>query len=92
MEGNVFGFGQAIGRLKATPGLRIARKGWNAHHVLGLQVPDADSANSLPYIFMVVGADAADLQGKRVPWVASHTDLLAEDWFEVVAGEANTTA
>jgi len=30
---------------------------------------------------MVVGADAADMGGKRVPWVASQTDLLALDWF-----------
>jgi hypothetical protein len=62
---------------------RVARAGWNAHHFLGLQMPDAGSMNTLPYIFMVVGQDAADLQGKRVPWVASQTDILAMDWCEV---------
>jgi hypothetical protein len=71
-------FGGALAALK--DGRKVARKGWNAHHALGLQVPDDQSANTLPYIYMVVGADAADLQGKRVPWIASQTDLLADDW------------
>lgn len=71
-------FGNALAALKA--GHKVARMGWNAHHVLGLQTPDENSANTLPYIYMIVGADAADRQGKRVPWVASQTDLLAEDW------------
>jgi hypothetical protein len=71
-------FGGALAALKN--GRKVARKGWNAHHSLGLQVPDDQSANTLPYIYMVVGTDAADLQGKRVPWVASQTDLLADDW------------
>ncbi|MCL5666992.1 MAG: DUF2829 domain-containing protein [Patescibacteria group bacterium] len=71
-------FGFALQNLKA--GKKVARAGWNAHHVLGLQVPDENSANTLPYIFMVVGADAQDMQGKRVPWIASQTDMLADDW------------
>lgn len=76
-------FGGALYQLHA--GQKVARKGWNAHHVLGLQEPDANSANTLPYIYMIVGRDAADMQGKRVPWVASQTDLLAEDWIVVFA-------
>ncbi len=71
-------FSEALLALRT--GSEVARKGWNAHHKLGLQVPDANSANTLPYIFMVVGQDAHDMAGKRVPWVASQTDLLAEDW------------
>jgi hypothetical protein len=74
-------FGGALSALR--DGKKVARKGWNAHHTLGLQIPDEGSANTLPYIYMVVGQDAVDMQGKRVPWVASQTDLLAEDW-EVV--------
>lgn len=80
---NPLNFSEALMLLKDQPGFNVARKGWNAHHVLGLQLPDAGSVNSLPYIYMVIGGDAADLQGKRVPWVASHTDMLAEDWFEI---------
>ena len=75
-------FGGVLAALRE--GRKVARTGWNAHHSLGLQTPDEQSANTLPYIFMVVGSDAADLQGKRVPWIASQTDLLAEDW-EVLA-------
>ena len=74
--------GGALAALRA--GHKVARKGWNAHHSLGLQTPDEQSANTLPYIYMVIGTDAADLKGKRVPWVASQADLLADDW-EVLA-------
>ena len=76
-------FGGALYQLHA--GQKVARKGWNAHHVLGLQEPDENSANTLPYIYMIVGQDASDMQGKRVPWTASQTDLLAEDWIVVFA-------
>jgi hypothetical protein len=75
-------FGGALAALR--DGRKVARKGWKAHHSLGLQKPDEQSANTLPYIFMFVGTDAADLQGKRVPWAASQTDPLADDW-EVLA-------
>ncbi len=75
-------FGGVLAALRE--GRKVARKGWNAHHSLGFQAPDEQSANTLPYIYMVVGTDAADLQGKRVPWVASQTDLLSDDW-EVLA-------
>lgn len=71
-------FGEALAALQ--DGKLVARKGWNAHHSLGLQMPDEHSANTLPYIYMIIGTNAADLQGKRVPWVASQTDLLATDW------------
>lgn len=81
---NALSFSAALVRLRK--GDTIARAGWNAHHTLSLQGPDANSKMGLPYIYMTVGADAADLQGKNVPWVASHTDLLADDWF--VATEA----
>ena len=64
-------------------GRKVARMGWNAHHLLGLQVPDENSMNTLPYIYMIVGANAAELEGKRVPWVCSQTDMLAEDWIVV---------
>ena len=41
---------------------------------LELQVPDAHSKMSLPYVYM----KTAD--NKLVPWLCSQTDLLAEDW------------
>lgn len=54
---------------------QVTRIGWNGPgQYLGLQVPDAGSANTLPYIYIVT------VQGDRVPWLASQTDLLATDW------------
>lgn len=66
-------FGDAIRDLKA--GNRVSRAGWNGKGMwLELQVPDAHSKMSLPYIYMKTADD------KLVPWLASQTDVLAEDW------------
>ena len=68
--------GQAIDSLRA--GKRVARTGWNGKGMsLELQVPDAHSKMSLPYVFMHTA------QGDRVPWLCSQSDLLASDWSEV---------
>jgi hypothetical protein len=64
-------------------GRRIARKGWNGKNMwIELQVPDAQSKMSLPYLYIEypVGHPAYP-QGCRVPWLASQTDLLADDWY-----------
>jgi Protein of unknown function (DUF2829) len=56
-------------------GDKIQRKGWNGKGMfVAVQQPDAHSANTLPYLWM----RTAD--GHRVPWLASQTDILAEDW------------
>lgn len=56
-------------------GLHVTRDGWNGKgQYLGLQNPDEHSANTLPYIYIIT------VQGKRVPWICSQTDLLATDW------------
>jgi hypothetical protein len=69
----VMTFGQAIEAMRA--GCRAARKGWNGKGMyIELQIPDKDSKMSLPY-FYIKSAD-----GKLVPWIASQTDMLAEDW------------
>ncbi len=66
-------FGQAIDALKA--GKKVARSGWNGKGMwLALQIPDANSKMSLPYIYMKTADD------HLVPWLASQTDVLAEDW------------
>jgi len=68
-----FNFGQALEKLKA--GERITRSGWNGKNMyLKLQEPDENSKMSLPYIYMYTA------QGDFVPWLASQTDMLAEDW------------
>jgi hypothetical protein len=66
-------FGQALGILKA--GEKVSRSGWNGKGMwLALQTPDANSKMSLPYIYMKTADD------KLVPWLASQTDVLANDW------------
>lgn len=71
-------FGDAIAALKA--GKRVARAGWNGKRMhLELQRPDARSKMTLPYIFMFTA------QGDLVPWLASQTDMLSEDWETVDA-------
>jgi Protein of unknown function (DUF2829) len=70
-------FSNALIALK--DGKHVTRAGWNGKgQWLGLCIPDAHaSANTLPYIYLIT------VDGKRVPWVASHTDLLWEDWVVV---------
>jgi len=72
-------FGEAIASLKN--GGRVARTGWNGKGLwLELQTPDANSKMTLPYIFISYPDDAQNTPGARVPWLASQTDTLAEDW------------
>lgn len=71
--GERFNFGRALQILK--DGGRVARDGWNGKGMwLALQVPDEHSKMTLPYIYM------STAQGDLVPWLASQTDVLADDW------------
>jgi hypothetical protein len=66
-------FGAAIRALKE--GKKVTRKGWNGKGMyLELQSPSELSKMTLPYIYM----KTAD--NHLVPWLASQTDVLAEDW------------
>lgn len=66
-------FGWALDWLRA--GDRVARTGWNGKSMyIEMQFPDDRSKMTLPYIYM----KTADNQ--LVPWLASQTDLLADDW------------
>lgn len=85
---NAMTFGAAIEALKA--GKRVARSGWNGKGLhLELQRPDEYSKMTLPYIFLAYpSTPASDTAPQnhinaRVPWLASQTDMLAEDWSEV---------
>ena len=72
-------FGQALDALKQ--GTKVARSGWNGKGLwLELQRPDAHSKMTLPYIYINYPVDAQNTPGARVPWLASQTDMLAEDW------------
>lgn len=75
-------FSEALTAVKATFG--IARTGWNGKGLMvGMQRPDEHSANTLPYLFIKYPADHPTMPGARCPWLASQTDLLADDWFIV---------
>lgn len=83
-------FGDALSALKG--GKRVARNGWNGkgmylfyvateHWDLSDLIPAGEHLRDLrfnPWIGMKTADNAV------VPWLASQTDLLAEDW-EVVA-------
>lgn len=67
-------FGMAVENLRR--GYKVGREGWNGKNMyLELQTPDENSKMSLPYIFMKT------VQNDLVPWLASQTDMLSDDWF-----------
>ena len=86
-----FDFGEAVRRLKA--GKLVARSGWNGKNMFLLLVPgstfnvsrapllgifpEGTEINYLPHI------DMRTATGEIVPWLASQSDVLCEDWVEV---------
>lgn len=71
-----FSFGKALELLKE--GRKVARNGWNGKGMwIEMQRPDAWSKMTLPYLYLNYP------NGNRVPWLASQTDLICEDWYEV---------
>ena len=83
-------FGDAIRAMKN--GEKVTRKGWNGRGLsVGLQKPDEHSKMTLFYLFMnypsTPASDTAPTNHiDAIPWLASQTDMLAEDW-EVVQAE-----
>jgi hypothetical protein len=75
-------FGSAIENLKQ--GHKVARDGWNGKGIfIELQTPDEFSKMSSPYIFIDttgLQTNNKDAPKSRVPWLASQTDMLSEDW------------
>ena len=81
-------FGMAVESLKK--GLKVSRAGWNGKGMFLFLVsgsrfkvnraplneiyPDGTEINYRPHI------DMKTVDGQIVPWVASQTDILAEDW------------
>lgn len=76
-------FGEAIKALKANK--VVARQGWNGQGIFcELQVPDANSKMTRPYIYINttgLQTDNPDAPKCLVPWFPSQTDMLADDWF-----------
>ena len=56
-------------------GKLLTRRGWNGKNQwVALQTPDENSKMTLPYLYINT------VESNFVPWLASQTDLLAEDW------------
>jgi len=70
--GQTQNFGWALSALK-DGNKKVARKGWNGKG-MSVRLFTPVSTYHLPYIEMTT-ADK-----KIVPWLASQTDILAEDW------------
>lgn len=66
-------FSRALKYLKQ--GHKLSRSGWNgAGMYIEIQVPDENSKMRRSYLYM------SPVDGDLVPWVASQSDILAEDW------------
>jgi hypothetical protein len=71
-------FSLALALLKQ--GHSIRRTGWNGKNQT-LHLQESDSKMTLPFIYLEFPA-GSDSRG-RVPWTATQTDLLANDWMVV---------
>ena len=81
-------FGQAIEALKE--GKKVAREGWNGKRMWLILVKDftrgkrelgGETLNMYPYIMMKTADNCF------VPWLASQTDILAEDYTTIEGGK-----
>ena len=81
-------FGHAIVALKA--GLRVSRAGWNGKGMFLFLVPGSVFTVNREPLLSVLGEgtevdyhahiDMRTATGQIVPWLASQTDVLADDW------------
>ena len=85
-------FGQAIEHLKA--GGKVARDGWNGKGMFLFLVPGSTFNVNRPPLLGIypegteveyhAHIDMKTAQGYVVPWLASQSDMLAEDWAAVI--------
>ena len=83
-----FDFGLAIVALKQ--GKRVAREGWNGKGMFLFLVPGSRFTVNREPLLSILGEgteveyhghiDMMTAQGYVVPWLASQSDMLAEDW------------
>jgi len=81
-------FGKALEALKA--GKKVARRGWNGKGMFLYYVPANRYTALTDAAKEIMGEDGKveygayiamkTAQGNVVPWLASQTDMLAEDW------------
>lgn len=81
-------FGKALTALRA--GRLVQREGWNGKGMFLYLVPGSEFEVNIPPLNSIFSPgtkiryhahiDMRTAQGDCVPWLASQTDLLAEDW------------
>lgn len=84
-------FGSAITRIR--DGQRLARHGWNDKGMFVFLVPGSKFVVNRPPLLGIYPEgteinyhghiDMRTTDGTIVPWVASQSDLLADDWVQV---------
>ena len=84
-------FGEAIEALKA--GMKVAREGWNGKNMFLFLVGGSTFKVNRPPLLGIypegteinyhAHIDMRTADGTIVPWLASQTDMLAEDWLIV---------
>ena len=85
-------FGHALEMLKS--GRKVCRAGWNGKGMFLFLVPGSTFAVSRPPLLGIYPegtvinyhphVDMKTADDKVVPWLCSQTDMLAEDWQDVV--------
>jgi len=77
IDGGHMNFGLAVEALKKD--LKVAREGWNGKdmYLQYEKAKDFEYSEMLPFIVMKT------VQNTFVPWLASQTDMLSDDWFVV---------
>jgi hypothetical protein len=90
-EGMIMNFGGALHVLKQ--GGRVARLGWNGKGMYLYLVPGSKFKVTRPPLTKFIEPetevdylphiDMCTVTGQFVPWLASQTDVLAEDWIVV---------
>jgi Protein of unknown function (DUF2829) len=81
-------FSQALDEIKA--GKRVSRTGWNGKSMFLFLVPGSNFKVNREPLLSIMGEgaevtycphiDMKTADGKIVPWLASQTDVLADDW------------
>lgn len=77
-------FGLALEAIKLDK--KVARAGWNGKGLtlrlvgIGNLTLAEDEISTLPYIVICYPSDAKTTPSAVVPWLASQTDMLADDW------------
>ncbi|MDR2219744.1 MAG: DUF2829 domain-containing protein [Methylobacillus sp.] len=84
-------FSEALEAIKA--GRKVCRAGWNGKGMFVFYVPGSVFAVNRPPLLGIypegteihyhAHIDMRTADGMIVPWLASQTDLLADDWVEV---------